>query len=246
MENGNYPVKASVGYSLESEELPMTMQVGMVGADGIVLASDTKWVTVGLDSIHGPFRHPEYKSKIKIDGEIAICCAGDDMDSSTLVADEIISRWREGDGDELQRIRAIVMRLFKKRPIECLVAIAVPTKILIRILVAKIPTGVGSKTEWSFNIASVWGVQTAGDIANDAVFWCRYYDKSLSVQELKGLAAHVVVEANNFNNAMVDGLEIVYSDASGFHRGSDAENDEWRAKSEAWGKSMGRLIMGTA
>src|SRR5580700_9478346 len=29
--------------SVREEELPMTMQVGMVGADGVLIASDTQW-----------------------------------------------------------------------------------------------------------------------------------------------------------------------------------------------------------
>jgi hypothetical protein len=31
------------------EEFPMTMQVGMVGTDGILIASDTKW----MSTLHG-------------------------------------------------------------------------------------------------------------------------------------------------------------------------------------------------
>ncbi len=220
----------------------MTMQVAMIAADGIVLASDLKWVATG-DSPQGrPFRHHEYKSKIKIDKEIAICCAGDMIDS-TRVADEILLHWREGEGDEVQRILRIVTPLFKKRSIECLVAIAAPNKKLIYILGAKVAVGVGAKTEWRLTIAPVRGTQTAGDIANEATFWLRYYDASLSVQELKRLAAHLVVEAVNFNNAMIGGLEVVVSDSSGFTRLSDDKCQQLEAETKQRSCDIGELIL---
>jgi hypothetical protein len=102
-------VQSQILFSSASEDdLPMTMQVAMEASDGIVLASDLKWVTlVGEDDRRGPLRHTEYKSKIKIDKEIAICCAGD-MIHSTRLADEILLHWRDGEGDEVQRIRSIL------------------------------------------------------------------------------------------------------------------------------------------
>lgn len=220
----------------------MTMQVAMIAADGIVVASDMKWVTPG-DDRRGPFRHSEYKSKIKVDREIAICCAGEDMGSSTQVADEILLHWREGEGDEVQRIRRIVTPLFKKRSIECLVAIAAPNKKLIYILGAKVAVGAGAKTEWRLTIAPVHRFQTAGDQANAAKFWLRYYDASLSVQELKRLAAHLVVEAVNFNNAMIGGLEVVESDSSGFTCLSDDKCQQLEAEAKKRAFDMGELIL---
>jgi hypothetical protein len=228
--------------SAGEDEPPMTMQVAMIARDGIVLASDLKWVTTGNDP-RGPFRHPEYKSKIKVDREIAVCCAGEDMISSTRVADEILLHWREGDGDEVQRIRGIVTPLFKRRHIECLVAIAPPSNKLIYIRGAKIAVGIGSKTEWRLTIAPVRGPQTAGDVANDATFWLRYYDASLAVEELKGLAAHLVVEAQNFNNAMIGGLEVVISDGSAFSRLREDECQRLEADARKQASEIGGLIL---
>ncbi len=81
---------------LGPEELPMTMQVGMVGVDGIVLAGDTlQWANPIPDS--GPSRlgistwMNQTKSKIKIseDRKIAVACAGA-MEEAYPLADAII------------------------------------------------------------------------------------------------------------------------------------------------------------
>lgn len=217
----------------------MTMQVGMMADVGIVLVSDLKWVTKGSDP-RGPFRHPEYKSKIKIDKEIAICCAGD-MIHSTRLADEILLHWREGEGDEVQRILGIVKPLVEKRHIECLVAFSVPHRKLIQ--VRNVEVRDDAETEWRLFVAPVCRFETAGDQANAAKFWLRYYDASLSVQELKRLAVHLVVEAQNFNNAMIGGLEVVVSDDSGFNRLSEAECRDLEDEAKKRACDIGELIL---
>src|ERR1700687_5047731 len=73
----------------QKDRPPMTMQVGMVGSDGIILASDTKiWaqppglgrtITAGLSKI-----------KISESAKIAVLSAGD-MSASSRVADAIIA-----------------------------------------------------------------------------------------------------------------------------------------------------------
>src|SRR5262249_5822525 len=76
------------------EELPMTMQVGMVGTDGIVLASDTKWVEHTL----GAARNIYDKTKIKISDErgIAISYARN-METAGPVADSIIAELTDSE-----------------------------------------------------------------------------------------------------------------------------------------------------
>jgi hypothetical protein len=229
-----------LSYSATEDDLPMTMQVAMIAANGIVLASDLKWVTlVGEGDRRGPLRHSEYKSKIKTGKEIAICCAGDMIHSSRL-ADEILLHWREGEGDEAQRIHRIVEPLVEKQHIECLVAVATPNRKLIYVLHTEVRSG--AETEWQLFIAPVRRFQTAGDQANAAKFWLRYYDASLSVEELKGLAAHLVIEAANFNNEMIGGLEVVVSDDSGFVPLSEAECENLEAEAIKGAIDIGGLI----
>lgn len=221
----------------------MTMQVAMIGSNGIVLASDMKWVTRLDADWRGPKRHHHFESKIRIDKDIAICCAGDMIDSPQL-ADEILSHLREGKGDEMQRIREIVTPTrVDEREIECIVAFAPPNKKLIHIHNVLVRSETETEPEWGLSVRHVrGGVQTAGDQANDAKFWLRYYDPSLSVQELKGLAVHLVVEAQNFNNAMIGGLEVVLSGPSGFYPLSEAECQNLEADAKSRARHIGELI----
>jgi hypothetical protein len=120
--------------------------------------------------------------------------------------------------------------LVEKLHIECLVAIAAPNRKLIYVLHAEVRSD--AETEWQLFIAPVRRFRTSGDQANAAKFWLRYYDASLSVQELKRLAAHLVVEAANFNNAMIGGLEVVVSDNSGFTLLSEDECQDLEAETK--------------
>src|SRR5271165_4378681 len=87
------------GYSLSLEEIPMTMQVGMIGTDGVLIASDTKWSHSPL--LHGgrnwaAGRYSYNSPKIKINHErgMAISCARD-MEFACPVADAIIAELDE-------------------------------------------------------------------------------------------------------------------------------------------------------
>jgi hypothetical protein len=220
----------------------MTMQVAMIAKDGIVLASDLKWVTL-VETPRGPKRKEEYKSKIKVSGGIAICCAGD-MDCATQLADAILSRWRDAERDnredKLQIVREIAGAPLREKAFECLVAIADQPSMLIYILNAMFAGDGG--TEWRTIVSEVRHIQSAGDAANDAKFWLRYYDAMSTVQESIGLAAHLVVEARNFNNSMIDGLEIVVSNGHQFTRLSESACLDLQASLKKQGCAFGELV----
>jgi hypothetical protein len=50
----------------EGEEIPMTMQVGMVGSDGVLIASDTLWQNTELTQRFGNVRHRNQPQKFKL------------------------------------------------------------------------------------------------------------------------------------------------------------------------------------
>src|ERR1035437_5124768 len=83
--------------SLVGEDLPMTMQVAMVGTDGIVLASDTKWAIAqrrgNLES-----RHTSLSTKITVNDQctVAISCAKH-METASAIADAIIKELSDKD-----------------------------------------------------------------------------------------------------------------------------------------------------
>lgn len=71
-------------YMPPSEDIPVTFQIGMVGEDGVLLASDRGHVRLG----EGRTTFSSQKLTITGDGNIAYCCAGDDF--TQLVAEEIV------------------------------------------------------------------------------------------------------------------------------------------------------------
>jgi hypothetical protein len=163
------------------------------------------------------------------------------MDYSTKLAETILAHWRDGDGDELQRVREIVKPPLENKQIECIVAFAPPRKKLIYIVNSMVRND--DEIEWRTFISPVRRVQSAGDPANDARFWLRYYDASLSVQELKRLAVHLVVEAQHFNNAMIGGLEVVVSEGSAFRSLSEDECQPLEAEAKKLASQIGELIL---
>jgi hypothetical protein len=224
--------------SAREDELPMTMQVAMIGSDGIVLASDLKWVT--NISTYPPRRTHHFESKIRIHGGIAISCAGEMLDSLRL-ADEIISHWHEGEGNALRCVRACENPPLQYIGRECILAVA-SSRRLIHLQEILMEDGDSGK-RWQFLVNRAQRVQTAGDEGNDARFWLRYYDTSLSVEELKGLAAHLVVEAQNFNNAMIGGLEVVVSNDAAFRQLSEEECQRLEADARKNATEVGGLIL---
>jgi hypothetical protein len=60
---------------------------------------------------------------------------------------------------------------------------------------------------------------------------------------LKGLAAHLVVEAHNFSSAMIDGLEVVVSDGSTFSPLDEDECQRLEAIAKEQAFQISRLIL---
>jgi hypothetical protein len=77
-----------------------------------------------------------------------------------------------------------------------------------------------------------------GDHHNPAIYWLRYYKRE-STEKLKRLAARVVTIAGIVNPDGIQGMEMVCSDTTGFHRLSNAENDVLQAQSRAFDRRAG-------
>jgi hypothetical protein len=202
----------------------MTMQVGLVGSNGVVIASDTKWV----NQTSWPTRNPWHSTKFKINHEcgVAIACA-QNMETAFPFADEIISEslkngeWMAShDFDVTKRIvEKILCSAAKTRErAQCMVAFTRPKVELCFFQIAKV------NGEWGPMFHSIpEGSVYAGDDGNQAKFLAdKYYrNRILPVENLVPLAAHLVLAAGEMNSAMIDGLEIVLCDASGIRRLSE-------------------------
>src|SRR5690349_1173704 len=99
------------------ETPPMTMQVGMIGTDGIVLAGDT-WCSRSPRNPGFAARMGYHASKIKISHErgIAVAVSGD-MDRGNEVASRVISEVSESDVSARESsILAISDSVFRNLP----------------------------------------------------------------------------------------------------------------------------------
>jgi 20S proteasome alpha/beta subunit len=105
----------------------MTMQIGMVGTDGIVLASDQKWTQEYED-----IRQSWGASKIGLDktGNVAIGCAKD-MRKSVAIARSILAELDSSHWENpISKIEEIANgKLSRHSPFEaeCLIGMAYPT-----------------------------------------------------------------------------------------------------------------------
>lgn len=217
----------------ESEELPMTMQVGMVGTDGLVLAGDTRQYVERSGRTWSSYN----SSKIRLDatGRMAIACARN-MEVSLRIAEKIFAELPVVNvEDRAVRIQNIGMGIAAGFDAECIVAFADPVPSLYAFLCDKIGNGRCDELDRILT----------GDAGNPACFWAeRYYTRFLGVSQLTRLAAQIVVAAGTMNSGSIQGLEVVTLEAAGFRRWSKEENYALEFAADGLGKQIGELVLG--
>ncbi|HEY3770650.1 MAG TPA: hypothetical protein VGN44_18395 [Candidatus Angelobacter sp.] len=211
----------------------MTIQIGMIGTDGIVLASDTK-LQRGQK-----VRHTNGSTKIRINHEhrLAISCARD-MVLAHTIADSIIDHIPDGNWHfPTFPIRDIAkdMRGDGCGQAQCLI---VSVKSKPRLFVLDVGTMTGGGTDCS----EINDKCVIGDTVNPAVFWSEKYYKPLPISQLASLAAHLIVSAGKLNSATIRGLEMVMCDDSGFRRLAKGSIDELESKANEWDINFGESI----
>jgi hypothetical protein len=223
----------------------MTMQVGMVGTDGIVLASDTLWTQSPMSGSEGA-RHSYSSHKIRIFKErgVAISSARD-METANFVADRIAAdpRLDEYPADRKFLIEEIGNECLEKvgdrNEAQCLILFHNPKPSLFAFEYAIVNRKHGP---WCGKIID--GAVHTGDTVNAATFWSERYCHLAPVRALVPLAAHLIVSAGKLNPAVIRGLEIVLCQADGFHRLSDESISNLVSKSNEWDDKIGELILG--
>lgn len=222
----------------------MTIQIGLRGTDGLVLAGDRMW-----HSDPGRIWRRWFASKMNPseDGRTLIACARN-MNVAQSAAIRILSEITGCDaglrGKRLLDIGENVAieshnpEQNNKFDAECLVAFSDTCSFsLLRI------SGDGKA-----NCYQGLNPTTAGDATNPSLFWYeRYYDRSLTVEQLVPLAARVVVDAGKMSNGNIGGLEIATCrQGEKFHVWSDQENKELELWVEQSALDIGRFVVDRA
>jgi hypothetical protein len=239
-------VPVGIGFlPLGEEEFPMTMQVGMVGEDGVLIASDTRWMnTPRLVNEWSGSRHTFNSSKIIVDHErgIAISCARN-METARHVADGIVAGLKD-EQDWINPIlpieeigRKVLLSAGERREVQCLIAFTAPTPRLFLFQFGLV------NGEWGPLCQKMDGSAFAGDNVNPAIFWAERYYKAEPIRTLVPLAAHTIVSAGTLNPTAISGVEIVLCDASGIHRVSEDSLRQLESKAREWDKNIGDLFL---
>lgn len=225
------------------EEFPMTMQIAMVGSDGIVLASDTCWSNThrGMTSA---IRDTSSATKIIQNDVVAIACARD-METSVPIARAIINgmgekQWEENTKHYIESIAEGVLATAGDRTnIECLIVATRPDLRLFHlasgVTVDKVPT--------SAYCRDILDKAVAGDTANSAVFWSERYYRRAPIAFLVSLAAQVIIDAGK-RHGFISGLEIFLCDGSGIRRLPDDEITDHELQAGKRGRVIGELLFG--
>jgi hypothetical protein len=221
----------------------MTMQVAMVGADGIVLASDTKYAYTP-DGDDGP-RHTYASSKIKINRDASIAVAfARNMDTSSDIADAVIAGltdkdWMDGPTFPIQRVAQKVVDSTDRKDAQCLIVSARPSLALFKLDVGTLNGERNRAHCWQIGDKAI-----AGDNHNPAIFWSERYWGSAPIKHLIPIVAHLIISAKRFNSGGIEGLEIVACDGGGVRRLSDESILELESKSKEWDEHIGALFAG--
>ena len=192
----------------------MTMQVGMVGKDGVLLAGDTRWrdplLLRGTYWQEGNVGTNSTKIKIDYERKMAISCAAD-MTTAGYIANEITSKFDDDDLSHpiaaIQRIAATV-RPQDRNDAQCLILLPGPCPRLLSFKSMKsVIQGGVPVLQWSPVCREEKSIAIAGHLVNAALFWVeKYYDKTLSIKRLVPLAAHLIVCAHQLNPYGISGL----------------------------------------
>lgn len=197
------------------ENIPMTIQVGMVGMNGILIASDTLWTNVAK------VRHTRNSNKIAVHSEHGIVISrARDFDLSKRVANAIVSDLKEIDfPNPTNVIEALAVKechtLPEEYQVELLIALYTQIPKLFHL------SGGGSL----FCCEEIKDKVIAGDNINASAYFVERFYERLPINELVPLATQLIVSARLLNPGSFAGLEIVLCDSTGAHSVSPDEID---------------------
>jgi hypothetical protein len=188
------------------------MQIGMVGSDGTVLASDTQWTrnietTIAGRSIGRVIRSWTNRSKIKTNGNMVVSCALDKKTANST-AEAILLRF---DGNDPQgSIEEIGEGIPDSERWDAQGLIVIPPFQLYRYQLAM------QNGQWTPFCEPSDMFDIAGDMGTPAIFWIhRHYQPWLTVEQLTPIAAQFVMSSHHLNTAGIGGLEVVVCKESG-------------------------------
>jgi hypothetical protein len=233
-----------LGYPPLWEDTPVTLQVALVGTDGIVLASDRKTVLRGNGLVDRSF----LTSKILIDSAQGLTIAHSGHQFSEEFAELIqaddspvearLSRqkldtfasevWKRGASQSLDRQGELII-VWKDDLSRVLHVDLSP------LIIGPTIAGARAKPRW------ITDKVCAGHASNPAIFFSQHYYEKKPIADLVFLAAHIVLSGRP-HNPLIDGLEVVKCTQEGFERLPDSSISEIVKRSDELDERIGREI----
>jgi hypothetical protein len=212
-----------LGYHPFWEDTPVTLQVALIGTDGILLASDRKTVVRGNGLVDQSF----LSSKILIDSAQGIAIAHSGNQISHQVAELILSDpapvSEKLSTPKLQSFATEVWNRDESRPFdwhgELLIICKNNLDRIIKVSLGPLLLGKnieGARAERALSYDKI----CAGHASNPAIFFSEHYYPNVKkrVSQLVFLAAHLILTGSRINPNGIEGLEIVKCTSSGFER----------------------------
>jgi hypothetical protein len=222
----------------------MTMQVGMVCSDGILIASDTRTSNSPRWANFGAPRVTFNATKIRIDEKrgIVVSCARN-METANHIATQILETLKQEDFDypifpiEAMARKVLAAAEAERNDAQCLVALMRPTPQLFLFQYAMV------NGEWGPLCQKMQSKVVAGDNVNAAAFWVERYYTVRPIEQLIPLAAHLIISASKLNSGAISGLEIVTCTSTEIRRVSDDSVKELEGRCLEWDETIGDLFL---
>ncbi len=214
----------------------MTLQVGFLGSDGFLIASDRKACAGDFPSMQ---QTAETRKIVASELNECFCAVAGDQFGLRLARDllDMLPRGQFNSDYEivnyLNRAFEPCQHIYSSKPKECpLLIIGFPQK--------KLAPNVSKLWRVSFEDTCLsCGVALdkayGGQLSNPAIFWGeRYYQQTYPLNKLKYLAAHVILEGNVIRPGLIEGLDLLIAENGKEPRFLDqaelAELREWSMK----------------
>jgi hypothetical protein len=217
----------------------MTMQVCLVGTDGIVLASDEKRLFYE-NGIMTSSQTP--KMLTNHERGIAVAFSGCEISESLaqiILNDETISDFENQRG----AVQSLADRVYKEwflsdpePPLaDCGEILIVSSRTLNQFYSLDI-------NKRHRTLRTITDKKSAGHQTNTACFFVESYYRKINTPELKFLAAHTILSASRLNSVGIKGLQIITCTGSGFLAAAPEEIESLTARSNALDESIRREI----
>lgn len=224
----------------------MTLLVGMVGIDGIVLAADKCMIEFGKAENEYPDRAGIRKIVPLEEHKVTYAFAGDSI--TVAVGKDLTARLENKTFDftNIETSLVEIAKASRNEEIAKRMYTATPVDANIRrcLLIVFYGHQVSTPQLWKLVIehdSSAWPVSgsvVGGARSNGARFFECYFQYGQSIEKLKRLAAHIILTGKKVDSLCIDGLDMVVFDAGGYRSIEGDELEDLRRSSHKLDESI--------